>query len=154
MLTNCRSLAVACAAFALAASGPALADKPDEAEAYKTHLEFSGYEVTETDDRLSVKHPVKYNFGLYKLRGGLLAQGYITGADKMKSDRLTCLEVVNKVNARITSVRAYIDKDGDLALEAWYQPPYDRTRFAAFMDMFDEVRPILIEEDRDIDCLK
>ena len=135
-------------------SSPSAAEKPDGAEEYQTHLEFAGYTVEVTDKRVTARHAAKYNFALYKLRGGVLAQAFITGKPKVKEDRPACLEMVNRVNARTSSVRAYIDKEGDVALEAWYQPPYDKNRFALFLDIFDEARPILIEEDKEVDCLK
>jgi hypothetical protein len=36
------------------------------------------------------------------------------------------------VNATVS--RTYVDKDGDLALEAWFPGTYDKARFSLFLE--------------------
>jgi len=134
-------------------SSLALAAKPDQAADLAKHLEFAGYTVETTDERLVAKHEERSSLALYKLRNGVLMQAYFISTDKVEADRAACLEMTNRANTRSTAAHSYFDKQGDLVLEAWYQPPYDRKRFAQFLDHFDEARRTLVEEDETTECL-
>ena len=119
---------------AFAVSSLALADLPARADEIKTHLEMLGYTVEKTDKALRCKHDKHVNIFVRSYKGGILISGYFTGNEYSKTHRAEFLEFINTLNKEATVIRAYIDKDGDLMLEAWFVGDYDRARFGKFVD--------------------
>jgi len=101
------------------------------------HLEFLGYKVTSGEDKIEVSHPVFLNFVLRNYRGGLLISTYFIATEYGKANRSEFVEFANDLNKEAAASRFYIDKDGDLAIEAYYPGEYEKTRFGLFLDAFN-----------------
>ncbi len=107
---------------------------PAHVEEIGTHLEFLGYEVTTTDEYLRATHPSNLNVALKEHRGGILLLSYLGASTYGKEHPEEVAELANALNVNATVARCYRDKDGDLALEAWYPGTYEKTRFSRFIE--------------------
>ena len=108
---------------------------------FKEHLEFLGYTVEEKDDdkRAVAKHNRNYDISIRTYLGGLLFSSFITMKKPLGDNRNAALEVANRLNADAQTVRYYIDKDGDLAIESVFLSAYDRGVFGRFMDHYNDI---------------
>jgi len=111
-----------------------LASQSNEFDQVTEHLKFLGYEITKDGDRLKAKHPKYFNLAIRKYKGGMLFTTYLGASSNAKRNRPAFLELVNSLNNDATVSRAYLDKDGDLTMEAWYPGSYQKTAFSLFMD--------------------
>lgn len=111
------------------AEGQLMADSEEVA----THLEFLGYEVTESDTNLTAKHETKLDVLLQNYQGGTLLQSFL-GVENHEDE---ALPMANLLNTGAAVARFYVDGDGDLAIEAWMPGNYDKGRFATFLVAWD-----------------
>ena len=118
----------------LSLSVSAWAEIPADVEDFVNHLGFLGYESEERDTYISVTHDDKTSFTLQGYEGGILVRGFYGGSDYSKAHKGEFLEVVNELNVSATVMRAFVDSDGDLGLEAWFPASYDKVRFAIFVE--------------------
>jgi len=115
---------------------------------YKKHMEFLGYEVTPKKKTLQAKHGQFLNVWLKQYQKGILVIGYFGRNEKTKQYVAGFHKLINDLNKGASAARYYEDKDGDLAIEAWYPGNYERVRFGIFMDAFNQTRSQLQKEDR------
>ncbi len=115
---------------------------------YKKHMEFLGYEVTEKKKSLQAKHGQYLNIWLKKYQKGVLVIGYFGRKQTTKDDVAGFHAMINALNKGASAARYYEDKDGDLAIEAWYPGTYERVRFGVFMDGFNQTKSQLQKESR------
>ncbi len=108
-------------------------------EQIRQHLEFLGYQVTDEDEgRVGAQHAVRPNLVARDFRGGCLLVAYFRKGDEAEQDRYGFLNAINGLNNPATVARFYADDDGDLAIEAFYNYPYDRVSFGQFMALWDQ----------------
>jgi hypothetical protein len=69
-------------------------------------------------------------------QGGVLVAAFLEADQKSKSKRGEYLEMINGLNREAKGCRYYADKDGDLAIEAYYPGSYDKARFGTFIDLW------------------
>ncbi|MDX1977166.1 MAG: hypothetical protein SFT94_05790 [Pseudanabaenaceae cyanobacterium bins.68] len=102
---------------------------------YRNHLEFNGYKVEETDERIFCRHSRKSNLILRDLpnRGVLVTTIY---ALKPEVDRLDLLEYVNHMNSEFFFLKGYAaDVSGlSLVLETFYEGEYNRQNFNLLLE--------------------
>jgi hypothetical protein len=112
------------------------AEPPENAEKIINHLEFLGYTVTADKDSLLAKHTKEWNISVRSYQGGILIAAFLEAEKKAKEDRGAFLEMINALNKEAKACRYYADKDGDLAIEAYYPGSYDKARFGTFIDVW------------------
>ena len=111
----------------------------EDLEQVRRHLEFLGYETTdEGEGRIAAKHASKPNFVARDFHGGCLLSAYFKAAPPALQNRAAYLEAINSINAPATIARFYADSDSDLAMEAFYSFPYERSAFGHFMELWDQ----------------
>ena len=142
-----RSILAALLIMGLTTTG-AIANAFKGSQEYKNHLEFLGYDVSEKKKALQAKHGTYLNVWMKSYQKGVLVIGYFGRADKSKDDEAGFHKMINDLNKGASAARFYEDKDGDLAIEAWYPGEYDRVRFGVFMDSFNQTRAQLQKESR------
>ena len=135
-------LLVLLAVFSL---GESLAAPPDNSIDIIKHLEFEGYDVSMDSNRIKATHSRELNVLLQKYRGGMLVTAFFGGSDYGKQNRGEWLVLINKLNQGAAAARYYIDKDGDMAIEAYYPGEYNKKAFSAFLDAFNLERSHLSE---------
>ncbi|ERT04778.1 bacterial sensory transduction regulator family protein [Lyngbya aestuarii BL J] len=120
---------------------------------YRNHLEFYGYRIEEIEDRLYCRHSRKSNLILNAIsdRGVLISIVYSFEPD---FERLDMLEYVNELNLYFTFMKAYLDEDGDLILETFFEGEYDRTNFSILLDNIEYDTEILLENELTQEYLK
>jgi hypothetical protein len=121
-------------AVVLSLSVSAWAELPGDVEEFVNHLGFLGYESEEKDTYISVTHDEKTSFTLQEYEGGILVRGFYGGSEYSKTHKGQFLGIVNELNVSATVMRAFVDSDGDLGLEAWFPADYDKARFAIFVE--------------------
>ncbi|MBN1423440.1 hypothetical protein JXA88_02685 [Candidatus Fermentibacteria bacterium] len=126
--------AILIVALILIGAAPLSAAPPEEAAEVTAHLEFFGYEVTPTDEVLRAVHASNLNIAVKAHRGGMLLLSFLGSKTPAEENRAQLLEFANDLNVNASVSRSYIDKDGDLALEAWFPGTYDKTRFSLFLE--------------------
>ncbi|ADV46136.1 hypothetical protein [Nitratifractor salsuginis] len=117
--------------------GSALAEPPKEAVKILKHLEFLGYNATMDSKHIIAKHSEHLNFYLKQYRGGMLLTSFFTSNAQGKKHRKDLIRIANDLNKDAAAARYYIDKDGDLAIEAYYPGGYERQRFGLFLDTYN-----------------
>ena len=126
----------------------AWADAFKGSDKYKSHLEFLGYDVADKKKSLQAKHGKYLNIWLKQYQQGILVIGYFGRNKEHKNDEAGFHKMINDLNKGASAARYYEDKDGDLAVEAWYPGGYEKVRFGVFMDSFHQTRSQLQKEDR------
>jgi len=126
----------------------AIAGPFEGSDAYKSHMEFLGYEVTEKDKALQAKHGKYLNVWVKAYQKGILLIGYFGRNKEHKDDEAGFHKMINDLNKGATAARYYEDKDGDLAIEAWYPGSYEKVRFGIFLDSFHRTKTQLSNENR------
>ena len=121
------------------------ASPPKDASEVKAHLEFLGYEISSSSQRMKATHATELNFFMKSFRGGILVTAFFGGNDLSKRNKAAFLEVLNSLNAKSAASRYYVDGDGDMAIEAYYPGSYDKKSFAAFLDAFQLERANIAE---------
>jgi len=117
---------------------PAVSAGPfEDSDQYKTHLEFLGYTVTETEKALLAKHPSHFNIYVRTYQGGILINSIFGTSAKGKKDRIGLLTFLNDMNRGSVAARYYVDKDDDVIIEGWFPGTYDKSRFSVFLDKYN-----------------
>ncbi len=138
------------ASLALSGGMAFAADLPDKIPEITAHLEFLGYKVQKREKALTAKHDKFVDLIVRKHRGGILLTGFFGASDFAKSHRTEFLEFINHLNAGAAVLRAYADKDGDLALEAWFPAQYERSRFGTFIEGWNsDIQNLLVQYKQD-----
>ncbi len=106
----------------------------------KEHLEFLGFQTeVSADDAprqfVKARHPTRPNMFIGRLKSGVLFSAPYATTDAAKTLRGEVLEFVNEFNVQSAVCRAYIDKDGDIAVEAWFPGVYLRPELSIFLDL-------------------
>jgi hypothetical protein len=109
----------------------------------KNHLSYKGYkcdiDVQGKLSRLRCTTDKAYpNFSIRPQSGGYLLSSYFSGSQYAKRHRAAFLNMVNNLNVLAITTRYYVDRDTDLALEAWIGGEvYERSSFEATIDNFN-----------------
>ncbi|HEY9878116.1 MAG TPA: YbjN domain-containing protein [Leptolyngbyaceae cyanobacterium] len=101
---------------------------------YRNHLEFNGYRVEdEEEDFLFCRHPRKVNLCLKKIadRGVLVSTLYSV---EETVSRAELLEYANDLNTDFLFMKAYLDEDGLMHFETFFEGDYDRTNFSLLLE--------------------
>jgi hypothetical protein len=121
------------------------AKPPKNAAEVMEHLEVLGYDVSMNTKRIKAKHDKYLNIFLKQYRNGILVTAFFGATDYGKKHRKEFETLLNKLNADAAAGRYYVDKDGDLAIEAYYPGPYQKKNFTAFLDAFNYEQDNLAE---------
>lgn len=130
-------------------AGTVQAALPQKADELKSHLEFLGYEITISDEVMRATHPTNLNVVLKGFRGGILVQSYLTASDYAKEHPTELMRFANTLNENATVARMYVDKDGDLALEAWFPGQYEKARFSLFLEEWHKDTIVTLRQQAD-----
>lgn len=134
------------AMLALAPPGVALGDKDDDL--IIAHLEYLGYTCDGVEQGIRARHTSKIHLLLTRAHGGLLVQtGFPGKRDAVDDARYA---VLNAVNARVRATRAFWTEEGHLLMSAWMPGVYDKTRFAAFMESWEQDTQTLRQFSREL----
>ncbi len=112
---------------------------------YRNHLEFTGYKIEdEGEDWLFSRHPRKANLWLKKVgdRGILVSTMY---GVKENVKRTNFLEFINSLNAEFLFMKAYLNDEGLLRLETFFEGDYDRTNFSILLENIEFDMNIFLE---------
>ena len=120
--------------FAFLATSPAFAVLPDNASEIKSHLEFMGYDVSYFKEHIVAKHPVHPNIVIGQHTTGLVVSKPYKSTERGRQNRTKLISLANDLNAAAMAVRYYVDKDGDLIVEAYYPGSYNKQSFSLFID--------------------
>ena len=103
-----------------------------------SHLEFLGYEIIKGENgAMAAKHKSHFNL-LYREFGyGILFSAFFSTNANGKHYRANVLERINSFNTAARVCHAYIDKDGDLTVEAYIPAVYDKGAFGTFVETFN-----------------
>ena len=102
------------------------------------HLEFLGYDIERSENGpIKAKHQMHANFLFNIFSFGGLARAFFGTNVQAKNQRSDLLDRVNAYNSIARVCRAYVDKDMDLVIEAFFPNLYDRITFGIFMDTFN-----------------
>jgi hypothetical protein len=118
-------------------SSSVFAGPPDSASDIKSHLEYNGYSVEVNDQRLLAKHPSKPNISMKKYNAGILFTSSYIANDNGRNNRDRLVDIVNELNQDAVAVRFYIDKDGDMIVEAYYAGAYDKANFGILLEKYN-----------------
>ncbi len=118
------------------------ADTP--ADPVVSHLEYLGYRCDSVEQGIRAQHNSKLPFVVSSARGGILLQtGFPGKSDSAEaSKRFT---VLNTVNAKMHIARGFWTQEGDLFVKAWMPGLYDKLRFAAFIEAWEQDLKLLRE---------
>jgi hypothetical protein len=114
---------------------------------YRNHLEFNGYRIEdEGEDWLFSRHPRKVNLSLKKIgeRGVLVSTLY---GVKENVERTSLLEFNNTLNAELLFMKVYLDSEGLLRIETFFEGDYDRTNFSILLENIDFDMNMFFEHD-------
>lgn len=109
----------------------------------KDHLSYKGYkceiDVQGKFSRLRCSTEKAYpNFSIRPQSGGYLLSSYFSGSQYAKRHRSAFLNLANNLNVLAIATRYYVDKDTDLALEAWIPgDTYNKQAFDATIENFN-----------------
>ncbi len=115
---------------------------------FKSHFEFLGYTVEESDKSLIARHSEHYNVSVKAFNGGVLVVTFFGTTAKAKSDAEGFHAFLNAMNADAVAARYYADEEGDVVVEGWYPGSYDRARFGLFLDKFNLISDQLAQSDQ------
>jgi hypothetical protein len=101
-----------------------------------THLEWLGYKLERRDKVVLARHDMHHNFLLQETAGVLMFKSSVTMPAEKKADHSCLMQLVNSINTEAVLVRAYVDADSDLALEAWHPIAYEKDAFGHFHDIW------------------
>ena len=109
----------------------------------KEHLEFLGFQTEVSPDDaprqyIKARHPTRPNMYIARHKSGVLFSAPYATTDEGKKLRGELLDFVNTFNALGAVCRAYVDKDGDIAVEAWFPGVYLRPELSVFLDLLSD----------------
>ena len=108
------------------------------------HLEFLGYQCDAVEHGIRARHSSKIHLLLSHAQGGLLVQTGFPGKRDSVGEGAR-YHVLNTVNARVRTARAFWTHEGHLLVSAWMPGGYEKLRFAAFMDAWEQDMQVLRE---------
>lgn len=106
-------------------------------EEAQNHLEFLGYKIERAEDCVFISQPGRFSWLLKDFRGGVLFRKLFSASEAGRERPEALLAFANRINAEAAFVRAYVDAQGDLAMEAWYPNLYERRSFGHFVMALD-----------------
>ncbi|MFN3199108.1 MAG: hypothetical protein ACE366_11975 [Bradymonadia bacterium] len=100
------------------------------------HLQYLGYTIEDhtPGEGLRVTHKQRYGTTFKVFQNGLLLRTYFD----TRAEPHQLLYFANSLNQEAVVARFLLGKDGLFVMEAWMAAPYDRGRFAAFMDAWHQ----------------
>ncbi len=123
------------------------ADAP--ADPVVAHLEYLGYRCDVVEQGIRAQHISKLPFVVAPARGGILLQtGFPGKSDSSEASKRFI--VLNAVNARMQVARGFWTREGDLFVTAWMPGLYDKLRFAAYIEAWEQDLKILRETGPDL----
>ena len=111
------------------------ADAP--ADPVMAHLEYLGYRCDSVEQGIRAQHSSKLPFVVSCARGGILLQTGFPGKNE-PGDTSKRFSVLNTVNARMQVARGFWTQEGDLFVKAWMPGLYDKLRFAAYVEAWEQ----------------
>jgi hypothetical protein len=115
--------------------GPARAEKNDDL--IMAHLEFLGYTCDVVEHGIRARHSSKIHLLLSHAQGGILLQTGFPG-NRSSGEEGARYAVLNTVNTRTRVARVFWTPDGNLFVSAWMPGSYEKARFAAFMEAWEQ----------------
>lgn len=116
-------------------SDAALAEKNDDL--IIAHLEFLGYTCDVVEQGIRARHSSKIHLLLSYAQGGILLQTGFPGK-RTSGEEGARYAVLNTVNSRTRVARVFWTPDGNLFVSAWMPGSYEKARFAAFMEAWEQ----------------
>ncbi|MBI4001484.1 MAG: hypothetical protein HY348_06845 [Nitrospira defluvii] len=114
-----------------------------------SHLEYLGYRCDVVEEGIRAQHNSKLPFVVSSARGGILLQTGFPGK-KDPPEASKRFIVLNMVNARMQVARGFWTREGDLFVNAWMPGLYDKLRFAAYLEAWEQDLKILREAAPDL----
>jgi hypothetical protein len=128
---------------ALGWSSPASGEERDTSDPLVEHLEFLGYECEILDKGIRATHHSKLHLVLTYFQGGIRMQTGYPGKDPTLDMGEGRFEVLNGVNQKTKAIHFYWSEKGHLFGTAWMPGTYDRSRFAALLEAWENDSKIL-----------
>ena len=125
--------------------GVGLAEDSKTTDPIMEHLEFLGYRCDVIEQGIRAQHHSKIHLYVTYSRGGIRVQTGFPGKEAGTSG-LARYEVLNTLNIKTRVTRYYWSKNGNLFGEAWMPGVYDRSRFATFMEAWEDDTQLLRSE--------
>ncbi len=101
------------------------------------HLEFLGYTCDVVEQGIRARHGSKIHLLLSQAQGGILLQTGFPGK-RSSGEEGARYAVLNTVNTRARVARVFWTPDGNLFVSAWMPGTYEKARFAAFMEAWEQ----------------
>ena len=101
------------------------------------HLEFLGYTCDVVEQGIRARHSSKIHLLVIQAQGGILLQTGFPGK-RTSGEEGARYAVLNTVNSRTRVARVFWTPDGNLFVSAWMPGSYEKARFAAFMDAWEQ----------------
>ncbi len=119
------------------------------ADPVMAHLEYLGYRCDSVEQGIRAQHNSKLPFVVTSERGGILLQtGFPGKSDTVEISRR--FSVLNTVNTRMQVARGFWTEEGDLFVKAWMPGLYDKLRFAAYIQAWEDDLKVLREAGPDL----
>jgi hypothetical protein len=112
------------------------------------HFEFLGYTCDRLEQGIRARHPSKIHILFSVTQGGILLQTGFPG--KQNAEEGSRYALLNTVNARLRAARVYWTKEGHLVASTWMPGEYDKARFSAFMEAWEQDVQVLREFSQDL----
>ena len=120
------------------------------------HLEFLGYQCDQVEQGIRAKHVSKIHIYITFYNGGIRFQTGFPGK-ALEGSGEARYGVSNRLAKQMKALQVYWSEDGNLFAMAWMPGAYDKSRFAVFMDAweqdtallrqsYEELKPFLKEE--------
>ncbi|MDR4493694.1 MAG: hypothetical protein AB7P17_11465 [Nitrospirales bacterium] len=120
------------------------------------HLEFIGYQCDQVEQGIRAKHASKIHIYITFYNGGIRLQTGFPGKP-MDGNVETRYRVSNRLVKHMKTLQIYWSEDGNLFAMAWMPGTYEKARFSAFMEAweqdtallrqsYEELKPFLKEE--------
>ena len=100
----------------------------------KVHLEFLGYDLDPKDAALFITQPGRFSWLLRDFNGGVLYRKIFSASEAGHAQLPDLYRLANAMNAEASLTRCYVDKDGDMVVEAWHANLYERRAFGRFIN--------------------
>jgi hypothetical protein len=145
--TDRRSRVLSSLATVLLAVGASLsgfASTETDSDLIVAHLEFLGYTCDLVDQGIRARHSTKFHLLVIPAHDGILLQTGFPGRRESREEP-TRYAILNNVNARARVARFFWTPEGHLFGSAWMPGAYEKARFAAFMDAWEQDALLLRE---------
>lgn len=120
------------------------------------HLEFIGYQCDQVEQGIRAKHASKIHIYITFYNGGIRLQTGFPGKP-MEGNVEARYRVSNRLIKHMKALQVYWSEDGNLFAMAWMPGTYEKARFSAFIEAweqdtallrqsYDELKPFLMEE--------